>query len=54
MLQVLAGGEPMQDLLIACFIVIVCAMGAWVALSGATTRKHILQRDQTSLPRELE
>ena len=44
----------MQDLLIACFIVIVCAMGAWVALSGAATRKQILQRDQTSPPPDLE
>jgi hypothetical protein len=44
----------MQDVLIACFIVIVCAMGAWVALSGAATRKQILQRDQRSLPPDLE
>jgi hypothetical protein len=43
----------MQGLLISCFIVVVCAMGAWVALSGATTQSQILKRDQ-KLPGDAE
>jgi hypothetical protein len=44
----------MQNLLIACFIVVVCAMGAWVALSGAATRSEILKRDQKPLSGDLD
>jgi hypothetical protein len=39
----------MQNLLIACFIVVVCAMGAWAALSGVATQSKILNRDQKPL-----
>jgi hypothetical protein len=37
---------PMQDFLICCFIVVVCALGGWVALSGPATQSRILQRDR--------
>jgi hypothetical protein len=38
----------MHDLLISCFIIVVCAMGARVALSGAATRSRILDRQQNA------
>jgi hypothetical protein len=39
----------MSELLISCFIMVVCAMGAWVAFSGDATRSQILSRDHKPL-----
>jgi hypothetical protein len=38
----------MHDLLISCFLIVVCVMGAWVAFSGAATRSRILDRQQNA------
>jgi len=44
----------MQALLISCFIVIVCGMGAWVALSGSATRSQILKRGRAPQSSDLD
>jgi hypothetical protein len=44
----------MQTLLISCFILVVCGMGAWVALSGAATQSRILKRDQPPLSGDVD
>jgi hypothetical protein len=38
----------MQEILIYCFILIVCAMGAFVAASGPTMRDQLLRPDEES------
>jgi hypothetical protein len=38
----------MQEILIYCFIVVVCAMGAFVAASGPVTRERLLPPDEQS------
>ena len=44
----------MQAFLISCFIILVCGMGAWVALSGAATQSQILKRGRTPQSSDLD